>query len=128
MKTTQTRMTRQRRIILEELSKVTSHPTADEVYHMVRKRLAHISLGTVYRNLELLAENKEIIKIESAGSVRRFDACTEPHSHIRCLTCGKVADMHGVSVINDMPSLEPAPGFSVVSVRMEFDGYCKDCA
>ncbi|MGE5577510.1 MAG: Fur family transcriptional regulator, partial [Syntrophothermus sp.] len=49
-------MTRQRQIILEELKNVTTHPTADEVYEMVRRRLPRISLGTVYRNLELLAE------------------------------------------------------------------------
>ena len=48
------RMTRQRRVILEELRNVNTHPSADEVYEMVRKRLPRISLGTVYRNLELL--------------------------------------------------------------------------
>ena len=55
------RLTSQRQVILEELRKVKSHPTATEVYDMVRKRLPRIGLGTVYRNLELLAE-KNIIK------------------------------------------------------------------
>ncbi|MBW2706713.1 MAG: transcriptional repressor, partial [Deltaproteobacteria bacterium] len=49
-------MTRQRQVILEELRKVDTHPSADEVYEMVRKRLPRISLGTVYRNLEILSQ------------------------------------------------------------------------
>ena len=56
------RLTSQRQVILEELQKVTSHPTANEVFDMVRKRLPRIGLGTVYRNLDLLAE-KGIINI-----------------------------------------------------------------
>ena len=64
----QTRMTRQRMVILEELRKVKTHPTADELYAMVRTRMPRISLGTVYRNLDFLTESKEILKLESAGS------------------------------------------------------------
>ena len=56
------RMTRQRKVILEELCKVDTHPSADEVYALVRKRLPRISLGTVYRNLEILAESGDIQK------------------------------------------------------------------
>ena len=64
----QTRMTRQRMVILEELRKVKTHPTADELYAMVSTRMPRISLGTVYRNLDFLTESKEILKLESAGS------------------------------------------------------------
>ena len=63
----QTRMTRQRMVILEELRKVKTHPTADELYAMVRTRMPRISLGTVYRNLDFLTESKEILKLESAA-------------------------------------------------------------
>ena len=66
------RLTTQRQIILEELSKVTSHPTANEVYDMVRKRLPRIGLGTVYRNLELMAESGLILKLDSASN--RFNS------------------------------------------------------
>ena len=75
----QTRMTRQRMVILEELRKVKTLPTADELYAMVRTRMPRISLGTVYRNLDFLTESKEILKLESAGSIRRFDGDTRPH-------------------------------------------------
>jgi Fur family ferric uptake transcriptional regulator len=61
------RLTSQRQVILEELKKVTSHPTANEVYDMVRKRLPRIGLGTVYRNLDLLADKGIIRKLEFGG-------------------------------------------------------------
>ena len=50
------RNTKQRKVIIEELRKFHSHPTADEIHRMVRKRLPRISLGTVYRNLALLSQ------------------------------------------------------------------------
>jgi hypothetical protein len=49
------RITKQRQLILEELKKVVTHPTADEIYRMVRERMPRVSLGTVYRNLETLS-------------------------------------------------------------------------
>jgi Fur family ferric uptake transcriptional regulator len=61
-------MTRQRRVILEELRKVNTHPSADEIYEIVRKRLPRISLGTVYRNLEILSESGDIQKLEPGCS------------------------------------------------------------
>jgi len=87
------RLTTQRQIILEELSKVKTHPTASELYDMVRKRLPRIGLGTVYRNLELMAENGMILKLEVGGTQKRFDATTDTHYHIRCSGCGKVDDI-----------------------------------
>ncbi|NNK14655.1 MAG: transcriptional repressor, partial [Desulfofustis sp.] len=82
------RLTPQRQVILEELAKVKTHPTANEVYDMVRKRLPRIGLGTVYRNLELMADNGMILKLEVGGSQKRFDATTDLHYHIRCTGCG----------------------------------------
>jgi Fur family ferric uptake transcriptional regulator len=66
-------MTRQRKVILEELRNVDTHPSADEIYEMVRKRLPHISLGTVYRNLEILSETGAIQKLELGCAQKKFD-------------------------------------------------------
>jgi Fur family ferric uptake transcriptional regulator len=126
---TKTRTTRQRQLILKELRKVTSHPTADELYAMVRERMPHISLGTVYRNLELLAAGHEILKLESAGNTRRFDGNTRPHRHVRCVNCGCVADVPCPSDPDD-PDVEgiKVDGFMITAARVEYDGLCLACA
>ncbi|WP_456384764.1 Fur family transcriptional regulator [Desulfolithobacter sp.] len=121
------RLTTQRQIILEELSKVTSHPTASELYDMVRKRLPRIGLGTVYRNLELMAENGMILKLEVGGTQKRFDATTEPHYHIRCSSCGKVDDID-VPVIRDLVDAACASSsYRILGHHVEFTGICPTC-
>ena len=121
------RTTRQRTIILEELRKVATHPTADEIYAMARRRLPRISLGTVYRNLDLLAEQGEIRKIESAGNSKRFDGNIHPHQHARCQKCGWVADIERHVPLPDTRHID-LPGFTITAARLEFDGLCNACA
>lgn len=121
------RLTTQRQIILEELGKVTSHPTANEVYDMVRKRLPRIGLGTVYRNLELLSDSGVILKLEVGGTQKRFDATIDPHYHIRCSFCGKVDDID-IPVqehINEAATM--ASKYKVLGHHIEFSGICHAC-
>ncbi len=125
--TPQMRLTTQRQIILEELGKVKTHPTANEVYDMVRKRLPRIGLGTVYRNLELMSETGIILKLEVGGTQKRFDATVDPHYHIRCLSCGKVNDI-------DIPVMEEInktaaeiSQYQILGHHIEFSGICETC-
>ncbi|WP_457572020.1 Fur family transcriptional regulator [Desulfovulcanus sp.] len=119
------RLTRQRKVILEALRGVTTHPTADEVYDMVRKNLPKISLGTVYRNLEILSEMGLIQKLEIAGQQKRFDGNPEPHYHIRCIDCGRVCDVDFELDIDIKQ--KTISGFLVQGYRVEFFGICPDC-
>lgn len=123
--TKQRRNTPQRHVVLEELRAMESHPTAAELFSVVRGKLPRISLGTVYRNLEVLYEDGLINKLELAGSETRFDGMTEPHLHIRCTSCGKVQDVM-------VPALQPQTpvelvGFQVQGCRTEYFGVCPDC-
>lgn len=121
------RLTTQRQIILEELGKVTSHPTANEVYDMVRKRLPRIGLGTVYRNLELMADTGVILKLEVGGTQKRFDATTKAHYHIRCSSCGKVDDVH-IEVQQQINQLaQNASNYEILGHHIEFTGVCHEC-
>ena len=82
----------QRETILNVLRSTKSHPTAEWVYAETRKTLPSISLATVYRNLNKLAESGEIIRIEGAFEKDRYDADTVPHAHAVCEKCGAVRD------------------------------------
>lgn len=127
-KHTHLRMTRQRRVILEELRKVKTHPSADEVYEMVRKRLPRISLGTVYRNLEILSESGEIKKLEPGSSLKRFDGNPSEHFHIRCIRCNRIADMPMASDFEiDLADMTPTE-YEILGHRLEFFGLCPHCS
>ena len=123
----QTRMTRQRAVILEELRKVKSHPTADEVYSIVRERLPRISLGTVYRNLDFLADTGEILKLEAAGSTKRFDGDVSWHQHVRCMHCGRIGDVMTPQTPPEVKGLR-VEGFTITGARVEYDGVCERCS
>ncbi len=122
------RMTRQRAVILSELQKVKTHPTAEEIYNMVKPIMPKISLGTVYRNLDFLVESGDVRKIESAGSVRHFDGDMSKHSHARCIHCDKIVDIFDAKA-NEV-SIEDLKldNFTVLSATVEYEGICDDCA
>lgn len=121
-------MTRQRGVILEELRKVNTHPSADEVYEMVRKRLPRISLGTVYRNLEILSESGVIQKLEPGCSLKRFDGNPVEHYHIRCVRCGRIADAPAIPDLKIDLERVNAPDYEVIGHRLEFLGLCSRCS
>ena len=121
------RMTRQRRVIVEEMKRTRSHPTVHEVYTRVRRRLPRISLGTVYRNLEVLSACGLIRKLELTGRRKRFDATTEEHCHVRCLTCGRVDDVPGSTAEPVARRIAGKTGYEIVGHRLEFTGYCPRC-
>lgn len=121
------RMTRQRRVILETLRENNTHPSADEVYEMVRRKLPRISLGTVYRNLEILSELGEIQKLELSGSLMRFDGVPEKHYHIRCINCDRLDDAPLGSLDNIEEKLLGATEYKVMGHRLEFMGLCPHC-
>jgi Fur family ferric uptake transcriptional regulator len=119
-------MTRQRRIILEALQNVTSHPSADEIYGMVREKLPRISLGTVYRNLDLLAASGTILCLDRISSQKRFDGDTRLHHHVRCRVCGKIGDIFSPVAVPPLPDF-PVPDFSLQEVNLIFIGLCREC-
>lgn len=84
---------KQRDSIMEFLTGRKDHPTADMVYMGVRESFPNISLGTVYRNLTLLADIGEIARIRVGDGVDHFDADTSPHYHFICNECGGVSDL-----------------------------------
>ncbi len=124
------RMTIQRKVILDELKKLNKlkiHPTADEVYALVKKHLPRISLATVYRNLELLARAGLIQAVEIPGQARRYDGSPEEHFHIVCSECGQIADVKLSSHHSLENSIIEDCGYEVHGYFLEFRGLCPKC-
>lgn len=121
------RNTRQRRVLLEELKRGSFHPSATELYEIARRRLPKISLGTVYRNLELLTQTGVIQKLETAGSEARFDGNVEQHYHVHCVRCGRLDDLHEVPAGPAKATFKSSSGYDIVGYRLECVGICPAC-
>ena len=125
------RMTHQRRVILEAVKSSGDHPTADEIYEKVRKTLPRVSMGTVYRNLDILSSTGVIKKLEPDHPQMRFDWETADHYHITCVRCGRIEDIPVASSDNPLESLENALGnltkYGIFGHKLEFVGLCRRC-
>ena len=118
---------RQREAIKNYLVDRTDHPTADMVYTAIREVYPNISLGTVYRNLTLLAQQGEIIKISCGENSDRFDARTSAHYHFICEECGRVDDLMDFDTQMIDRMAEKYYAGEIYGHQLYFYGKCKCC-
>ena len=121
------RFSRQRQLILDTVCSLHCHPTAADIYSIVKSRIPGISLGTVYRNLNVLAEEGLIQKIALGKSTERYDSRLDSHYHMICLKCGRVVDvpLSYEETINERANnscTHQITGHDIV-----FSGVCADC-
>lgn len=86
----QTRNTIQRQIVLQAVNQIHNHPTADAIYAVIAAQHPTISKATVYRNLNQLAAQGEILRVPVPTGADHFDFNIKPHYHVRCTKCGGV--------------------------------------
>jgi len=124
---TDVRMTCQRCAILDAVRSVKSHPTADEVYEMVRQKLPSVSLGTVYRNLDILSACGAIRRLGPDDGKMHFDGNTSRHYHVRCTACGRVDDVEVLSFVPPKARVEGKSEYRITGYDIEFTGTCPSC-
>ena len=120
------RMTHQREVILDELNRSKTHPTADELYERIKKKLPRVSLATVYRNLDILSEAGLIKKLEISGRQKRFDWDPGEHDHVYCIHCQRV-DNIATSAATPPVAPQQERGYRITGCRIEFFGLCPKC-
>ena len=119
------RYSQQRERIYQAVCATKEHPTAQMVYDTLKPEMPKLSLGTVYRNLQQMAEDGRLMELD--GPVTRFDGEVRPHTHLRCSHCGCVADGElAYDVSLDRESI--ARGWQVTSHNLMFMGICPACA
>lgn len=121
------RYSRQRELILQTVKDHPIHPTADEIYSLVRQKDSHISLGTVYRNLNLLVDEGMLLKIRAATGPDHFDGQTHDHHHLSCERCGRVWDIEEEAVPDFNGVVSQKTGHKILSHEIIFRGYCVQC-
>lgn len=121
------RNTIQKELVLNAVTKMHRHVTADEVYDYIKKDYPSIGKGTVYRNLSILADENKIRKVEIPNGADCFDFTLEKHYHIRCIKCGKVfdVDMDEIKTLDSF--IHDRHGMKFLDFDIVFKGICKDC-
>jgi Fur family peroxide stress response transcriptional regulator len=122
------KVTPQRVFIYEELLKATDHPSIDEIYQRVKRRLPNISFDTVYRTALFLTEKGIIEIVEGHSGSRRFDANTAPHHHFRCLKCHRIIDFESDYFDKVTIPAELQERFRITGRKIILEGVCDDCA
>lgn len=118
---------RQREAIISFLKTRRDHPTAEIIYQNVRKDYPRISLGTVYRNLSLLSERGDILRLQVGDGIDHFDYDTSPHSHFVCKECGAVLDLQ-IKSFDEIYGLVPSDfGGKIDGHVTYFYGTCPNC-
>jgi Fur family transcriptional regulator, peroxide stress response regulator len=121
------RNSRQRQRILEILKETKSHPTADWVYKMLKKEIPDLSLGTVYRNLNMLKEQGHIEKLPFGSTFDRYEVKIKPHYHLVCEKCGIIEDFEMPQYTGINKKAEMLSSFKILRHRIDFIGLCKKC-
>lgn len=123
----QTRNTVQRNAVLRTVQEMKNHPTAEEIYLEINRIYPNISRGTVYRNLNFLAEQGVILKVLIPDAADRFDFNISEHYHFKCSGCGKVFDADIPYQRNINEKVADKHGFTVTGHTIVFSGKCADC-
>jgi len=124
-----TRNTRQRAVILDILKESHEHPTAETIYREARRVLPNISLGTVYRNLNFLRDQRAVREIRpSEGGSSRFEGADPSHAHFHCVHCSALLDIP-LPVALESLRFEEEERISAVSlIELHVIGSCVGCA
>ena len=119
---------KQREEIIEVIKNSYIHPTAEEVYMIVKGNDPAVSRSTVYRNLGMLAENGIIQKISMLVGPDRYDYKRNPHNHAICTKCGKVFDFeYNFDLENLKKRVKEQTGLEVSSESIAIEGICENC-
>lgn len=119
---------RQREEIIKVVKELYTHPTAEEIYMIVKAKDPGVSRSTVYRNLGLLVENDIINKISMAVGPDRYDAVKEVHNHAICTKCGKVFDFDYEFEYDKIKSaIEKQTGIEISNKGIALEGICNSC-
>ena len=116
-----------RDMILALLKSVACHPTAEWIYLELKPEIPELSLATVYRNLEQLADKNIIKKIEGENKTTHYDGNPLPHYHLSCTSCSRIYDFPAEFVSLPLSELSESSHFDVTDYDVHFRGICPGC-
>jgi len=121
------KITPQRTAIYEELLKAKDHPTADDIYKRIVKKIPNISFDTVNRTLLTFSKIGITNVVEGYGQAKRYDPDMDIHHHFRCIQCGSIIDLYNREFDNITVPEEVNKQFTVINKKVVLEGLCIKC-
>lgn len=119
---------RKRDAILTYLRSTTTHPSAEMVFTQLKPEIPDLSMGTVYRNLNLFKAQGLAVSVATVKGVERFDGNTDPHVHFICSECDAVIDLMDMQVPETLKAVaEASCGGQIEGCQLSFTGICQNC-
>jgi Fur family peroxide stress response transcriptional regulator len=116
-----------RMAIYKILLQYKGHPSSEEIYREVQKEHPNISLGTVYKTLEMLADNNLVSKVTPLHDIVRYDCNKDFHHHLVCIKCKRITDIENDSLNNISIPENIDKNFKIINYQVQFNGICKAC-
>jgi len=121
------RNTVQRELVLDAVRQLMNHASADEVYRYISERHPSVGKATVYRNLNLLADEGQILRVRLPGGAEHFDHNCHDHYHVYCISCGQVQDVDMESLGDLKQYILDDHGIEYLGYDVVFRGICAEC-
>ena len=122
------RQSKKRDAILECVCSTATHPSAEWVYAQLKPQIPDLSLGTVYRNLNLLSDIGLLMKIHIADGSDRFDGRTDAHYHMVCEKCRRVFDIEYEELEDNVRAAAASDGYTLTRLTLTLEGVCRECS
>jgi Fur family transcriptional regulator, peroxide stress response regulator len=121
------KVTPQRLAIYSVLAATKSHPSAEMIFTELQPSYPTMSLATVYKTIEILKEIGLVQVLNAGEDSFRYDANTDNHPHIRCMTCGRVDDLFGIDISDFVGDVSASTSYQVTGQQFYFYGICPEC-
>jgi Fe2+ or Zn2+ uptake regulation protein len=124
------RNTKQRQAILDAIETHGGHLTAEEIYKIVKRRHPRLSLGTVYRNLRVLADQGTVRELDFGMAITYFETTKDTHYHLVCRVCSGIVDVEmelEKKLMKLVGQADGVGGFQIENHRLDFVGVCEAC-
>lgn len=121
------KVTPQRLAIYSVLSHTTAHPSAETIFNELQPVYPTMSLATVYKTIEILKEIGLVQVLNAGEDSFRYDANVEPHSHVRCMECGRVDDLENIDASAFIQNVSDHTSYEITGQQFYFYGICPAC-
>lgn len=121
------RLTPQRLAVLNIVAMSEEHPSVEEIHRQIQRDYPTTSRATVYNTIDLLRQMGEVLELPFSGGSSRYDGRNpEPHPHLICTGCGRIADLD-IDVAGMAQAVAHSTGYAQIKHRLEFYGVCPRC-